>query len=156
MVRKSLLVAIVLQATLTGCVARTYYYGKMDREAKPDGHEIQILLPGEPVPRPYEVLGIVQVDGYYATGTEKLIRGAQKKARKKGGDAIVLGPVGQKVVSYTLVVPGQPGAAAAAAAASSGGGAAAAAAVAPTPDRVIPAQVAWPTMSAIILAYTKE
>jgi len=152
--KRLLFISIAMSVLLTGCVARTYWMGKLDYPMRASAQPIEILLPGETISRPYEVLGVVQVDGWYATGTETLTRGAQREARKRGGDAIVLGQFGQRIVSYTTYIPGQPGYAGAAAA--SGPQAAAAAAVirAPTPDRVIPSQVAWPIMSAIVIRYT--
>ena len=128
--------------------------GKLGFPSRPTNHQVDILLPGEVINHPYIVLGIIQVDGYYGTGSETLIKGAQEQARKHGGDAIVLGEFGQKVVSYTMYVPGQPGSATAAAVSSLYGSVAAIAVRAPVPDRVVDSQVAWPTMSAIVLRYT--
>ena len=139
---------------LSGCVARSYWMGKVGIPSRPAEYPIDVLLPGEVVNRPYIVLGIIQVDGYYMTGTETLIKGAQAQARKHGGDAVVLGEFGQKVMTYTTSIPGEPGGAVAAAASSAYGAAAAVAIRAPTPDRVINSQVSWPTMSAIVLRYT--
>lgn len=158
----------------SGCVARTYWYGKVGLPSKAADYPIDVLLPGETIGHPYQVLGIVQVDGWYGAGSETLIKGALVQARKRGGDAVVLGDLGQKVVSYNTYIPGDPGYLVAAGASSSSSAAvavatpnAAAAAAAsssssrgmvayraPTPARVIPAQVAWPTLSAIILRYT--
>ena len=139
---------------LSGCVARSYWMGKVGIPSRSPDHPIDVLLPGEVINRPYIVLGTIQVDGYYGTGTETLIKGAQAQARKHGGDAVVLGEFGQKIVSYTTYVSGQPGGAAAAAASSAYGSAAAVVIKAPTPDKVINSQVSWPTMSAIVLRYT--
>ena len=138
---------------LSGCVARSYWMGKVGIPSRPSDSPVDVLLPGEVINRPYIVLGVIQVDGYYGTGTETLIKGAQTQARKHGGDAVVLGEFGQKIVNYTTYVPGQPGDVAAAAASSAYGAAAAVAIRAPTPDKVINSQVFWPTMSAIVLRY---
>lgn len=148
------LAVILCCVFLSGCAARSYWMGKVGIPSRPAEHPIDVLLPGEVINRPYIVLGIIQVDGYYFTGTETLIKGAQVQARKHGGDAIVLGEFGQKVVSYTTYIPGQSGGAVAAAASSAYDSAAAVAIRAPTPDKVINSQVFWPTMSAIVLRYT--
>jgi peptidoglycan hydrolase-like protein with peptidoglycan-binding domain len=141
---------------LSGCVSRAYYYGKLDLPSKPKDAPVDVLLPGEVLSRPYKVIGVVQIDGYYGTGTETLIRGAQAKARKSGGDAIVLGPVGQRVVQYNMYIPGEAGYAGAGAVSTPAGTAAVAVIKAPTPTQIIPCQVAWPTMSAIVLAYEQQ
>ena len=154
---KTIFLLVPLMAMFfNGCVARSYYYGKLDLPPNVDDHKIDIYLPGEIVPSAFDVVGIVQVDGYYGTGTETLIKGAQANARKKGGDAIVLGPVGQRVETYSMYYAGEPGYAGAAAVATPNGSAAVAVVKAPTPDRVVPMQVAWPTISAIILVYKDD
>lgn len=163
-------VRLVLFVSLVNCVARTDWYGKVGYPPRAYNHPIDVFLPGEDVPRPFEVLGVTQVDGYYVTGTETLTEGAMEQARKHGGDAIVLGEAGHRFSSFTLVTPGRPASlsmssssqAAAVVASGRGWGAAGAAASsattvhyqAPVPDRYETYSASWPFLSAIVLRYT--
>jgi hypothetical protein len=125
--KRLIMVLLLWCLLLSGCVARTYWYGKLGLPSKPAGYPIDVLLPGETINHPYQVLGIIQVDGWYGTGSETLIKGAQVQARKRGGDAIVLGELGYKVVSYNTYIPGNPSYLVAAGSSSSSSAAAAAA-----------------------------
>ncbi len=155
--RQSLVVSILMVVGMNGgCVARTYWHGKLNYPPRPKEHPIDILLPGERTPYPCEILGTARIDGYYATGSEILIRGAQRQARKRGGDAIVLGEAFEYArASSHLYIPGSPGQSNAAAIAAPGAAAAAITYTAPTPPVVVPVTAMWPILHAVVLRYER-
>ena len=144
---------LLVTALNGGCVARTYWHGKIDYPPRLKDHPIDVLLAGEPSPHPFQLLGTARIDGYYFTGSEILIRGAQREARKRGGDAIVLGGAFE-YASATAYVGGSPGHVGAAAAATPGGSAAAVVYAPPVPPT--PVTVAWPILHTLVLRYDKS
>lgn len=169
--KKLLLIALLSWLPLSGCVAQSYWMGKVYLPAKPSNYPIEILLPGEIIEHPYQVLGVIQVDGWYGARDESLIRAAQNQARRHGGDALVMGEFGKDIISYRSYSPGDSVETLVTGDSSNdakSGVLSYAAAVpvpvdpttkavavrAPMPTKVVPASVAWPTISAIILRYT--
>ena len=78
---------------------------------KPKGTPIGIFMSKTPT-CPYEEIGIVNVsEGAFSGGMETFIEAMKVKARKWGGDAIILSDLGTRTSGYIELTPGVVGAA---------------------------------------------
>lgn len=141
--------------SLTGCVARTYWTGYRPLPSGSPDKEIMVFYPGDKLPKKWVPVGVMRVDGWYFTPDNILLDGALKTARKKGGDAIIVGEFGNVQASTLVSLGGNPAQFTSLAATDGNIAAVGMQYTAPTPPSEFPVTVAWPAMSALVIKWVK-
>jgi hypothetical protein len=153
--KKSKILLLIFIFSLTGCVARTYWTGYRPQPRGYSDKEILIFYPGDKLPKKWVPVGSMRVDGWYFTPDNTLLEGALKTARKKGGDAIIVGEFGSVSASTLVSLGGTPAQFSGVAATDGNIAAVGIQYTAPTPPSQFPITVAWPALSALVIKWVK-